>query len=170
MVSVILKISLIGFTFLTVSCAVKEKIAQSPNANTAETKTVDYSELERSRSLWRESGITNYRVTVDIQKTGHAAPSGKFIITVRKGVAKSIKPVDKPEVEVLGSNVKFESYETLEDIFLFIERADKKALKWNKRQVEYDSKLGYPKYVNMDEAGVLDDEMSYQVLQFEALE
>jgi hypothetical protein len=127
-------------------------------------------ELERNRSVWRESKITNYRMTVDLQKTGHATPSGKFIITVRNGVAESIKSVNNPETDLRDGVIKFENYDTLDDIFQYIERADKETWDWDKREVEYDSKLGYPKKVSLDAARVFDEELSFQVLEFEALE
>ncbi|MBA3633280.1 MAG: hypothetical protein H0W58_10815 [Acidobacteria bacterium] len=127
-------------------------------------------ELNSNRRLWRESKITNYRMTVDLQKTGHATPMGKFIITVRGGVAESIKLANNPEVDLSNSVLKFGGYETIEDIFDYIESTENKSRSWDKREIEYDSKLGYPKKVNLDKSGVLDDELFFQVLQFEVLE
>ncbi len=126
-------------------------------------------ELIRNRQLWRESGIKNYRMTVDLQKTGHATPNGKFIITVRGGIADSIKLANDPQTDISDSVIKFGKYDTIEDIFEYIEELDKKTPDWEKRDVECDSKLGYPKKVNLDVRRVHDEELFFQVLQFEIL-
>jgi hypothetical protein len=127
-------------------------------------------ELEQNRRLWRDSRIANYKMTVDLRKTGHAAPSGKFIMTVRGGAPESVASVNKPDVDVSGGVIKFGNYDTIDDIFQYIERADRETSSWDTRVVEYDSKLGYPKKVSLDEARVFDEELSFQVLEFEILE
>lgn len=131
-------------------------------------------ELERNRSLWNDSKITNYKMTIKIQKTGHATPNGKFIITVRNSVAESIKMFDKPDVDMMKDSViRFGRYSTIEGIFSFIENAENDKEKnnnfWSRRTVEYDAKFGYPKLVDMDQSGVFDDELFFQVLEFEKL-
>ena len=131
-------------------------------------------EFERNRSLWHESKIKDYKMKVKIQKTGHATPNGTFIITVRDRLAKSIKPINKPDVEMLDTQIQFGRYATIEVIFSFIESAEKDKQKnnrwWSRREIEYDSKLGYPKKVDLDQSGVFDDELSFEVLEFEAAE
>jgi len=132
-------------------------------------------ELERNRSLWHESKIKDYKMKVKIQKTGHATPNGKFIIIVRGGVAKSIKSVDfKPGLEMLDTEIQFGRYSTIGGIFSFIESAEKDNQKnnrgWSRREIEYDSKFGYPKKVDLDQSGVFDDELSFEVLEFEAID
>ena len=83
-------------------------------------------ELDRNRKLWSDSNIKNYKMTIKIQKTGHATPNGKFIITVRNGVAESVTPFDKPEMDMLKDSViQFGRYDTIEGIFSFIESAEK---------------------------------------------
>ena len=126
--------------------------------------------LERNRRIWRESNTANYRMTVDLQKTGHAAPNGKFIITVRAGTAESIRPVSDPEVEVRKSVLRFDRYDTVEDIFNFIEATEKEDWDWNKREIEYDPQLGYPKKVNVDARRVFDEELFFEIQQFDRLE
>lgn len=132
------------------------------------------SSLETHRNLWRENKIENYKMTVEIQKTGHATPNGKFIITVRGGIAKSIKPFDKPDVEMLETQMRFAGFDTVEAVFRFIESAENEGKNenrtWNRRNIEYDSKLGYPKKVDLDQSGVMDDELYFEVLKFEILE
>ncbi len=125
-------------------------------------------EFERNRNLWRESGVKNYKMTVEIQKTGHATPMGRFVITIREGMAKSIKNTNN--LELISGILRFDGLKTLDDIFGYIERAEKDTGTWGKRVIEYDEKLGYPKKVNLDKSGVLDDELYFEVLQFEILE
>ncbi len=131
-------------------------------------------EFERNRSLWHESKIKDYKMKVKIQKTGHATPNGTFIITVRDRLAKSIKPIDKPDVEMLDTQIQFGRYATIEVIFSFIESAEKDKQKnnrgWSRREIEYDSKFGYPKKVDLDQSGIFDDELYFEVLEFEVIE
>lgn len=82
------------------------------------------SEFERNRNLWQESGVKNYKMKIEIQKTGHRAPNGKFIITVREGMAKLTQRADN--LKPVSEFDKFGSYSTLDDIFDYIEREDKK--------------------------------------------
>lgn len=123
-------------------------------------------ELERNRSLWNESKIENYKMTIEIQKPGHATPNGKFIITVRDNVAKSIKPINKPDLEMLDTQIQFGRYSTIDGIFRFIENAGLNSNSWSRQKIEYDAKLGYPKKVDLDKSGVLDDELYFEVLEF----
>lgn len=141
-----------------------EKQSQSESSS----DTLSDSELERNRNLWRESRIENYRMTIDIDKTGHAAPNGKFVITVRNGRTESMKPADNPDsVTVIN---KLGNYGTPDDIFKYIENEEKSGGSWNRKEIQYDSKLGYPKKVDMDKANVNDEELFFQVLQFEVLQ
>ncbi len=119
----------------------------------------------RNQVLWRWNKIENYKMTVKIQKTGHATPNGTFIITVRDRIAKSIRPIDKPDVEMLDTEIRFTGYDTMEGIFRHIENAE-----CGKCEIEYDWKLGYPKKVDLDQPGVFDDELSFEVLEFEAID
>ena len=125
-------------------------------------------QLKRNRNLWQESNIKNYRMTIAIDKTGHATPNGKFVITVREGKTESIKRADN--LEIVGDTVKFGSYDSLDDIFDFIENREKDGGVWDRKEIEYDSKLGYPKRVNIDIARVNDEELFFEVLQFESLQ
>lgn len=126
----------------------------------------DKQELAKNRLLWKESGVKSYRMTVDLQKTGHATPMGKFIITVCQGTAVSIRTVD--ENRLIFNDRMFDRYDTIENIFDYIEIEIKESKSWHIKDIEYDSKLGYPKKVNFDSPGV-DDEFSFDVLNFEVL-
>ncbi len=123
-------------------------------------------EFERNRRLWRESNIKNYKMTVDLQKTGHARPMGRFVIVARDGAVKSIKNKDNIELSS-GGILRFDGLKTLDDIFNFIEQADNDMGIWDIKVIQYDEKLGYPKMVNLDKSGSLDDEIYFEVLQFE---
>jgi hypothetical protein len=127
---------------------------------------VDNGAIERNRRLWHESGIVNYRMTVDVQKTGHAMPMGKFIIEVRNREAVSIKLASDPTRDATAE--RFSLYDTIDDIFERIETAA--VQRPDKMDVEYDAKLGYPKKLNLDpNTSAMDDELFFQVLEFEAL-
>lgn len=125
-------------------------------------------QLNSNRQLWRESGVKNYRMKVDLQKTGHANPMGKFIITVKNGAAESIKLANKPDSDV--RNEKFEKYETVEKIFAYIENSENVDWEWDVRTIEYDSKLGYPKKLHLDDYSSFDEEIFFEVLDFEILQ
>lgn len=129
------------------------------------------SELERNRNLWLEKRIENYKMKIEIQKPGHATPNGEFIITVRDNAAESIKPFDKPDLEMLDTQIRFGGYSTINAVFGFIEGAEKDARKnnrsWNRRTIEYDANYGYPKKVDLDQSGVIDEELYFEVLEFE---
>lgn len=127
------------------------------------------SDLEANRDLWLESKIKNYKMTIKIDKPGHATPSGKFIITVRDAVPVSIVSYDKPDVDLRDSIVRFENYDTVDDIFNFIESSENEQ-NWDRHEIEYDSKYGFPKKVDLDQAGVLDEELYFEVLEFEVLQ
>lgn len=129
--------------------------------------TLARTNFERNRKLWRDSGTVNYRIKIYINKTGHATPNGKFTITVRGGKAESIKREDNSPVDM--NTARFWDYDTLDDIFDFIERGTKDAP--YKFEVEYDKQLGYPKKLDLDpKQRTLDDELFFQVLEFEVIE
>lgn len=135
-------------------------------AAAASCSAVNWVEIERNRRLWHESGMVNYRMTVDVQKPGHATPMGKFIIEVRDRQAVSIKLASDPTRDAMTE--RFSRYDTIDDIFNIIETAG--VQRPDKMDIEYDAKLGYPKKLNLDiSASALDDELFFQVLQFEAL-
>lgn len=121
----------------------------------------------QSRQLWRQSGIPNYRMTVDLQIYGYRPLIGKFIITVRQGRAESIKHADSGEL--VRETELFEHFATMEKIFEFIQEAEKRSP--DKFQVEYEPNFGYPKKLNLDYSFLgSDDEYFFHVLQFEVLE
>lgn len=122
--------------------------------------------LAENRQKWNAAGIDDYRIKVKISKTGHAAPMGVVMIEVRDGQMVS---TTKAENEWLGGYVeKCEPYDTIPEIFDLIERAEKSGP--DELDVAYDSTLGYPTKLRMDtKRRTLDDELSWEVLQFEKL-
>jgi hypothetical protein len=123
--------------------------------------------LERNRELWNRSNIDDYRMTIKIFKTGHAAPMGAAMIEVRDGQMVSTTRV---EGEWLGGYVeKCEPYDTIPEIFSLIEWAEKENP--DELEVSYHPTLAYPTKVQMDpDRGTMDDELFWQVLQFERIE
>jgi hypothetical protein len=105
-------------------------------------------------------------MTVDVQKTGHATPMGKFIIEVRDREAVSIKLASDPTRDAMTE--RFSRYDTLDDIFDIIETAS--VQRPDKMDIEFDPQLGYPKRLHLDpNASAMDDELFFQVLQFEII-
>ncbi len=126
--------------------------------------------LDKNRKLWNESGVTDYRMKVHIQKPGHAMPMGKYIIEVRGRSAATIRSASNPSA-VIDTDMflrGFTSFDTIDDIFTFIEKnISSFALT---QQIEYDPTLGYPKKLHMDpDMSAIDDELFFEVLEFEKL-
>ncbi len=123
--------------------------------------------LDKNRSLWSESKIPNYRMTMEIRKTGHATPSGFALVEVRDGKAVSASPA--PGLQNGCWNDNCAKYDTVEKIFAIIENA----LKQNPDELitEYDAKYGYPKHLRMDIARTtFDDELMIKIRQLEIIE
>jgi len=120
--------------------------------------------LAKNRAIWDNAQIQNYRMKVRIMKTGHAAPMGSVIFEVKDGNAVSMTRVPN---EWLGGEVeRCAPYNTVPKIF------DKIAseIGGDVLDVTYDSTLGYPTKVNIDpNRWAIDDELSWEVLQFEKL-
>ncbi len=118
-----------------------------------------------NQTLWRESKINNYRMTVNVQQPGHNTPMGFVSIEVREGILVSVKPA-KPYFS--GSLDKCHDCGTIEYIFEIIERAEQQA---EKLEVVYETKLGYPISINIDyDSKKYDDELSLRIVEFEVLQ
>lgn len=123
---------------------------------------------ESAREQWRRSGVVNYKMTVNLQKPGHATPNGKFLITVRGGKVESIRYPNG--LQPVPPQIRFGSYRTVEEVFDYIEMTENIAGAWNRKEIEYDPKLGYPKRVNLDKHSVNDEEILFEVLEFEVID
>lgn len=123
--------------------------------------------LEENRKRWQDSGVKNYKMTVEIQKPGHATPMGKFIITVRNGVLESTQFAS--DLKPVPDQVRFGSYKTVDQIFDYAAAMLKQDAKWSRKVMEFDPKLGYPKRVDLNIQGSLDEEIFIEVLEFEEL-
>lgn len=123
------------------------------------------SKFERNRRMWRESKITDYKMTIKVFQSGHANPSGTRIIEIRGGTATSIKLADS---EVVDDSEKWKAYDTVEKIFDIVANAQKKNPAT--LDVEYDEKLGYPKKLRLEYSfSATDDELAVDILQLESL-
>jgi len=123
-------------------------------------------QFDRNRSLWQASGILSYKMTVKIDKTGHAAPNGTVEIVVRDGRTESITRVENPST---GFDLpRWAAYDSIDDIFEFMEGSIR--MPPEKMDVEYDPQYGFPKKLNIDpKLSTRDDELFFQVLEFESL-
>jgi hypothetical protein len=128
----------------------------------------DKTALEKNRRLWNESRISNYRMTMEIMKTGHRTPMGTAVFEVRDQKAVSTTPATTGLQFACGVG-NCERYETVEKIFAIIE--DAVGRNPDRMKVEYDGQYGYPKTLNLDfNSRAMDDELSVKILQFEVLE
>jgi hypothetical protein len=169
----ILGFLLFALLVLQFSCALAQQnasnysISQDNQIDLAqsESKAIE-SEFEANRRLWSEGKITNYRITVEAFQNGLYIPRRPVIIDVRDGQVVSIKPA--PSSEQIGGLEPYKFYDTIEKIFDRIEQAEKQRA--DKIEVEYDSKLGYPKNLRIDQRlSGADDELLLRILKFEIL-
>lgn len=127
---------------------------------------LDKSSFNKNRSLWNESKISNYRMTMEIRKTGHATPSGFAVVEVRDGKAVSIGPA--PDLHYGCWNNNCSNYDTVEKIFAIIEGALNQSP--DELITEYDANHGYPKDLRMDIAKTtFDDELMVKIMQLEVI-
>ena len=123
--------------------------------------------LEKNRRIWNESKIDDYRMKVKIMKTGHATPMGVVAIEVRDG-----KPVSTTWAEGRSTGQPVQNchpYDTIPEIFGLIDDAEKHDPE--ELEVSYDPTLGYPVRLKMDpRRTTMDDELSWEVLQFERID
>jgi len=123
-------------------------------------------EVERNRAKWNNSGIANYRMKMEVEKTGHAGPMGKIILEARDGNS----VLTRVDSEWYGGDIaKCAPYDTVPKMFDFIEQAAKRHP--DVLDVSYDPTLGYPTQLRLDgDSRAIDDELSWEVLQFEKIE
>jgi hypothetical protein len=128
----------------------------------------DKTAFEKNRRLWHESKISNYRMTMEIMKTGHRTPMGTAVFEVRDGKMVSGTPSPTGLQFACGTG-SCEPYDSVEKIFGIIEDAIRRNP--DRLKVEYDEKYGYPKSLVLDfNARAMDDELSVKILQFEVLQ
>lgn len=138
----------------------------TPKPNTGTAPDV-LANLETNRKRWQDSGVKNYKMTVEIQKPGHATPMGKFVITVRNGVLESTQFAE--DLKPVPVEVRFGSYKTVDQIFDYAAAMLRQDAKWSRKTLYFDEKLGYPKRVDLNIEGSLDEEIFIEVLEFEEL-
>ncbi len=95
---------------------------------------------------------------------------GKYIIEVRGRTNATIRSASNPEA-VIDTTMflrEFTRYDTIDEIFDFIEKNSSSFGLF--QQIEYDPTRGYPKKLNIDpDMSAIDDELSFEVLEFEKL-
>lgn len=137
------------------------------------------SSLEANRKKWEASGITSYRMKTVVQKTGHAAPMGTFLITVRDGKVESVlaggspgtSRGKEPDVPISDSDWlnRFSPYDTIEDYFKIIDKAEE--VSNDIFETAYEPTLGYPRRLRLDpKKSTMDDELLVEVLTLEKLD
>jgi hypothetical protein len=138
-------------------------------------------DVAANRAKWRASGITDYRMRVSIQKTGHGTPMGTYVIRVRDGQVVSIHmngpstprssdAAPEPEKIITDDMFlrRFGPYDTIEDYFHIIETAGAMP---HILETEFDPVMGYPKLLHLDPSSeAIDDELMVRVLELEKIE
>lgn len=120
---------------------------------------------EQNRNLWRKSKIANYKMTLNLRKSGHEGPRGVYAVTVQDGVVTSITI---PNPELTDASQEAREYATIERLFSLIEASIK--LKPDSLKIEYDPQYGYPKKMDLDRyRDGNDDEFWFEISEFEAL-
>lgn len=124
-------------------------------------------DVKSSRDRWNAAGITNYKMKLKVEKTGHAGPMGALFVYVRNGDEVSRMRINE---EWLGGDVdKCAAFDTVPEMFDIIERVEKD--KHDVLNVTYDSTLGYPAKAVIDpNSRALDDELTWEILSLERIE
>jgi Family of unknown function (DUF6174) len=123
--------------------------------------------LKSNRERWNAAGITNYRMKLHVEKTGHAGPMGNVVIEVKDG---NVVSMDRGQGDWYGGDIeKCAAFNTVPKMFDFIEQAASR--KPDRINVSYDSTLGYPTRLGLDyDTRGMDDELMWEVKSLERVE
>jgi hypothetical protein len=123
------------------------------------------SEYEQNLELWQEQDINHYRFQLSILCFCPYAGQMPLTIEVSDGQAISIETADGSEP---GPNMLFYSQvATIDDLFDTLAKALDEA---DEVKVAYDPTYGFPQTIDIDNIKeAIDDEISYEVTNFEVL-
>jgi hypothetical protein len=128
------------------------------------------SEFERNAAKWNDAGVSHYRFSLFIGCFCPFAQDMPLIIEVKDGKMVSITRFDGTPIETTDPAYEiYTSYATIDLIFLKLEEA----LSGEAEGVivAYDSVYGYPANIAIDYIKeAIDDELSFQISNFEVLE
>ena len=120
-------------------------------------------DLVTNKGKWSVAKITNYRYTFAVGCWCPREMTSPVTIEVRNGVRTSLTRAKG----IISSPKYFASFDTIEKVFQFTEKSINS--KAEKVIVKYDSKLGYPISISVDESKrYVDDEIGYSITNFES--
>jgi hypothetical protein len=145
------KLSLVLFLLIGISQFLGCKVVQKNNLQSQmtkndslenridekKTKKVTDINLEKNRSLWLESKIVDYNITVIGTKGGNIIYS-KVLIEVRNGKGSLIEPIPKVD------KIRLEIYRDLDTIEKFFDAIQRELENNSDVKVKYNKKFGYP--------------------------
>lgn len=126
----------------------------------------EVSELEQAERRWQEQGIDDYQIEVLVVRSIWHAQSHR--ITVEDGV------VTEQTAHCIQAPMEFEACEveaftaedfTIPGLFAKARASDQEGMK-----IVYDPTYGYPDSISFDDPEILDEDWSWSVTSFEALE
>lgn len=122
--------------------------------------------LARHQRLWVQQGIESYRYQLKINCFCPPEVTDPVIVEVSDG---SVISVSYVATGTPAETRYFEKYDTVDELFLVIDDAlERKAAEIS---VTYDETLGLPTRIYIDfEKLALDDEIAYNVTEFQALQ
>ena len=125
---------------------------------------IEQSDLTRSQTQWRRSGIRSYRYT--LQRSCFCLPTNTpVVIEVRDGVPFSIKTPSGDSVDP----TPFTAYDTIDEIFIAIQSV--LDTPHGVAKVTYNALLGYPLTAVLDPLpDAVDDELALGVTGFQRLD
>jgi uncharacterized protein DUF6174 len=123
------------------------------------------SEYEQNLGLWEKQEISHYRYQLSILCFCPFAGQMPLTIEVSDGNAISVTTADGSEP---GPNsLSYEQVDTIDKLFATLAKAEAEA---DDVQVTYDPTYGFPTTIAIDNIkDAIDDEISYEVTNFEAL-
>lgn len=142
---------LISLVFLGAGCNSEDGVRQS---------------LSRHQNQWVSQSIESYRYQLGITCFCLVEISRPVTIEVRNGATHSVSYL----ADGTAADAKyFEKYDTIDELFLIIDDAiDQKA---DEIKVTYDEELGFPTRIHIDfMKEAVDDEMTYDITEFQILE
>jgi len=130
----------------------------------ANANTFDLAEFRRNKDLWTSKAIKNYKMIVGAEGFLTNFPE-EVLIEVRNQKAVSTQSLSKTGKNYVQS---YKPFNSIDKIFDFVEKESQK--KPNRMTIQYDSELGYPKNLGLDERkGISDDELSLTVSKLEII-
>lgn len=134
---------------------------------TPKSRSFNSAEFENNRAKWREWKIQDY--SFDIDANGFLRPFLATVIEVRDSKLVSLKLQEPNQNKHWVNTYKDVELSTIDELFAFID--SKSQTTYNRFEVVYDDKYGFPVSIIYDEKEkIADDELVVKVTNFKVLE